>query len=194
MREIELSWSGPFEFTSERGRSLFLAQEGADAGVYVWGVRTSRGLIPHYVGETGKSFAIRHLEHFQSYATGVYSTREADAFVAGREVILCAGVYWRRTRISEHQQFIDGFAQFAAHVSKMLAAIEVFVAPLNADQRIRRRVEAGLASAFYHADAECLALFPPGYRRWKRRPDEESLLVSCNSVPPVMGFRTQFEA
>lgn len=145
---LNLRWQGPFEFESKARRGIIGSEAGAFAGVYVWAVETSRGLLPHYVGETKTSFARRHVEHFQLYASGAYSTRDSAAFAAGEDRRLHQGPYRRANSFAEYQPFIDEFALMARHLAANLRLIRIFVAELVADQRTRRRVEAGLVDAF----------------------------------------------
>ena len=192
---VVLEWQGPFEFSSHAGRSIFLAEAGKGKGIYAWGVETSRGLLPHYVGETDTSFARRHLEHFKAYADGTYSTRNGELFGNGKEDIVFPGSYWKKgVPINHHQRFIDGFAEMAKHIVTMLGTIRIYVAELSTDQRIRRRVEAGLVDGFYRAPEEVRSLFAKGYRAWRRRETEEVILVDCANPPPIIGFPSSFEA
>jgi hypothetical protein len=190
---MELSWQGPFALTSRDVPTLLDAPEGAASGLYFWAVRTLEGPLPHYVGETSRSFAARHLEHFRSYASGIYSTRDSDAFVRGEEVILHEGALWRSRPPAEAQPFIDGFAEFARHIKGLLDSIDVYVAPANVDQRMRRRLEGGLVQALYSAPVDQRRLFPPGYRIWRRTASETPLLVHCRNPPQLPGFPAQFE-
>jgi len=190
---VALRWEGPFEFLGKNGRSLLLAPAGAHAGIYVWGARTERGLLPHYVGETKDSFGKRHLQHFQAYVSGVYSTRDADAFVAGREQMLHRGPLWRSNTLPAFQQFIDNFPFFASHLYRTLQSIEIYVAPLEVVQRTRRLVEGGLVRVFREAPHDIRALFPD-LRVWSRLPNDEVLAVECVNPPPILGFPSRFEA
>jgi len=170
--DIVLDWSGPYHFSSPAGPPIFEAPAAQGPGVYLWLAATSRGLLPHYVGETGRSVARRHYEHFRDYASGVYSVRDSAAFVAGREVFLYKGPLWRNDGWRAAQQVIDRFAEFAGHLSVSLAALRLFVAPLDAEQRVRRRVESGLIKALYALPEASRSLFPPGFRTLSRSGDE----------------------
>jgi hypothetical protein len=101
--KLALDWQGPFEFTSISGRSILTAGAGSLAGIYVWAVQARGGLLPHYVGETKTSFARRHLEHFQQYAGGAYSTRNGEALREGIEEYLYRGRYRRPNVVAECQ-------------------------------------------------------------------------------------------
>jgi len=192
--DIVLNWTGPFSFTSEVERSLLQNPEGEHSGIYCWGVRTHGGLLPHYVGETGSSFARRHVEHFEEYARGTYSTRDADAFTAGREIILFEGPLWKKEGWRLKQPFIDNFAELSSQVAKTLDLIELYVAPLEAERRIRRRIEGAIVDVFYSLPEEHLGLFPLGLRVWRRQPSEAAIRVTNLEPPSILGFPDSFEA
>lgn len=189
-----LEWRGPFSFTTGGGQPLLTSPEGAKAGLYFWAIRTVAGLLPHYVGETGGSFAGRHLEHFHAYATGVYSTRDADALLRGEDVLLRDGLLWRKRTPSASQSYVDGFAEYARHTARLLDHIAIYIAPIEVDLRTRRRLEGGLVSAFYAAPEPLRRLFPAGYRVRRRAPTEAPLIVRSENPPAVSGFPVQVEA
>lgn len=189
-----LAWQGPFGFTSRCARPLLAAPVSAAPGVYFWAIRTENGPRAHYVGETGASFATRHVEHFQAYASGVYNTRDAEALVSGDDIILSTGALWRRRTPTTVQPFIDNFEVFARHTARTLELIDIYVAPYEGDQRLRRRLEGGLVAALYEAPPELRRLFPLGYRVWKRTSGEAPVLVQCDTPPDVPGFPARFEA
>ena len=192
--EITLEWSGPYYFSSRSGQSILQAASAQGPGIYCWLVATERGILPHYVGETGKSVARRHVEHFRDYASGVYSVYDSGPFAAGDISVLFQGPLWRKDGWRDHQAFIDDFEVYARHLSLVLASIQLFVAPLDADQRVRRRVEASLARAIYALPAPLLTLFPPGLRMWTRRPDEPVLTVVNTGQFPLPQVPAQLEA
>lgn len=194
MPTLTLPWAGPFTFQSGQGQSLLQAPEGEARGIYVWGVPTPHGLLPHYVGETGTSFARRHVEHFQAYASGVYSVREAVAFTQGHEVCLYQGSLWKTDGWKAAQPFIDNFLMYAAHIDRILASLQLFVAPLVAEERIRRRIESALVTAFYALPETARGLFPPGFPTWRRRRNDQPLQVVCATPPPIVGFPPSFDA
>jgi hypothetical protein len=138
--------------------------------------------------------AKRHFEHFQLYASGIYSVRDADAFLRGEEIYLHRGPLWRKDAWRASQPFIDNFAKLAVHLDRTLAAIQIFVAPLTAEQRVRRRIESALVTAFYDLPSAARTLFPAGFRRWLRRSDEAPLMVRCTNPPSILGFPHSFEA
>ena len=192
--EITLEWSGPYYFSSRSGPSIIQAAAAQGPGIYCWLAVTDRGNLPHYVGETGKSVAGRHVEHFRAYASGVYSVYDSAPFAAGDISVLFQGPLWRKDGWRGHQAFIDNFEAYARHLSLILGAIQVFVAPLDAEQRVRRRVEASLTRSIYALPESVLTLFPPGLRMWTRRPDEPVITVSNTGRLPLPGIPTQFEA
>ncbi len=181
---LELAWAGPFHFLSSVGPPVLSAEVADCPGLYVWLVRTSEGPRPHYVGESGTSIARRHAEHFSAYASGVYSVPDSTAFLDGRDEPLFRGRLWRGAGWRESQQFMDRFQEYASHLAASLAAIEIHVAPLDREQRVRRRVEASLVDAIYALPEPERSMFPAGFRKWRRRVDEEAIEVVSRGQRP----------
>ena len=108
--EITLEWSGPYYFSSRSGQSILQAASAQGPGIYCWLVATERGILPHYVGETGKSVARRHVEHFRDYASGVYSVYDSGPFAAGDISVLFQGPLWRKDGWRDHQAPVASYA------------------------------------------------------------------------------------
>src|SRR5437667_6382501 len=60
----------PFSLAATRAPNLFLASEALESGIYIWTLQVYGARWVYYIGETGKSFIERHLEHISNYYDG----------------------------------------------------------------------------------------------------------------------------
>jgi hypothetical protein len=145
------------------------------------------------LGETGTSFARRHYAHFCEYTCGAYTIHDPQSFAAGRRAPRYTGFTYPKERWRRAQPFIDDFGAIAPVLTEMLGVLRLFLAPLESDQRTRRRIEGALSSLLSQADPE-VSEFQGRKARWLRRPDEPPLKVTSASEWVLRGVPSVFEA
>jgi hypothetical protein len=118
-------------------------------GIYLWVVPVRNRSLPYYVGESGKSIAFRHYDHFREYASGKYTVRDGRKLAAGEIDEVNKGVFWAKDGWRNTQKFIDNFAEYAQHLEVYLDSIKIYLAPLDADRRTRRVIEGTLIRHIY---------------------------------------------
>jgi hypothetical protein len=65
--EMIIHFYGPYSWVDDRGVDyIFTADIGQKAGLYLWTIKLAGGELIYYVGETGRSFSTRMLEHFRA--------------------------------------------------------------------------------------------------------------------------------
>jgi hypothetical protein len=57
-------------------------------GIYIWAFRFREQHWVYYLGETGKSFLQRHLEHITLYYEGYYRIYDAAALARGERKVV----------------------------------------------------------------------------------------------------------
>jgi hypothetical protein len=72
-------------------RSVFTAPVASQQGINLWTIALPDGSITYYVGETGRSFALRMAEHFQEHAACMYTLYGPEQFARGTKVKLWSG-------------------------------------------------------------------------------------------------------
>ncbi len=71
--EIVVEFHGPFSWHgSEEAPCIFSSDMGEKSGVYLWTVKYKDGDLVYYVGETGRKFSVRMLEHFREHMSEGY--------------------------------------------------------------------------------------------------------------------------
>jgi hypothetical protein len=140
-----LRFSGPFRwFAGDGVESIFDVSVGKNSGVCLWTVDTTDGELVYYVGETGRSFAVRHKEHLIEQLSGGYHIYEPGPFVRGEKVLLWRGMYGPGCERSL-EGFVRKLPELAVSLSKFVNMMCFHVAPFDGALRLRKRVEAAIA-------------------------------------------------
>lgn len=62
---MKVHFYGPYSWVDHKDMAcIFTAEQGQKAGLYLWTIKLAEGELIYYVGETGRSFRTRMLEHF----------------------------------------------------------------------------------------------------------------------------------
>ena len=94
---LPVKWYGPYRFVEREEENVFTSLMGEKKGIYLFTVPFEGKYLVYYVGETGASFAIRLLQHVQSYLDGFYRVFDPEEFARGRKVLLWGGM-WKSNR------------------------------------------------------------------------------------------------
>lgn len=146
---IAVEFVGPFSWAGgNKTPSIHKAEVGKKAGVYLWTVPFENEELVYYVGQTGRGFAQRMLEHFREHMSGGYHLYEPHEFCRGRKVLLWPGRYGADKELSL-AVFLQKFQGLAPAIADLAALYRFYVAPLECEKRLRERIEAGLALHLY---------------------------------------------
>ena len=192
--EMVVSFSGPFSWpgTSD-APSVFDAEVRRLPGIYLWTVSLAEGHLVYYVGETGRSFEVRLLEHYKEHAACMYHVYSPAELARGEKVALWPGRY-----DAEHRKFTTEFiaqhANLAPHIHALAYLYRFLLAPLSCESRIRQRIEAAIAGALYAAPGLAGIFQDRGIRYAPRRADEVPLGCALTSPVPLIGLPEQIWA
>jgi hypothetical protein len=149
-RSIVVEFKGPFSWASSGGVPYIaetkIGQE--ESGVYLWTVQLDEGELMYYVGQTGRVFEKRMLEHFRQHMSGGYHLYEPEEFSQDRKVLLWPGRYGpdREPSVS---LFIEHFPELASAIGDLARLYRFYLAPLECSKRLRERIEAAIADHLY---------------------------------------------
>lgn len=145
------------------------------------------GELIHYVGETGDSFAKRMLDHFKEHASGGYHLYSPEPYSEGRKICLWPGRYDRdsRTFVSD---FVFKLHELWPAIVALAKTYRFYLAPLACDRRLRRRIEAAIASTLYEQLGIAGDFLGRGIRYSSRRNDEAPLSVAIESSVRLIGL------
>ena len=146
---ITVEFVGPLSWTEGNGIPSILETEvGKESGVYLWTVHIEEGELVYYVGQTGRSFSQRMIEHFKEHMSGGYHLYEPAQFSRGQKDLLWPGRYGP-DREPSLSVFVQRFRNLAPAIVDLARLYRFYVAPLECEKRLRERIEAGLAKHLY---------------------------------------------
>jgi hypothetical protein len=148
MGELTISFSRPFAWLPGSSvESISDAKEGRTPGLYMWTAPTPDGHLVYYVGDTSLTLAGRIQEHLCEQLSGRYRFHEPARFFKGEKQLLWRGVYGKgaKPNVSE---FVDQLPTLAAALAQFVRGMRFLVATTDCSHRLRRRIEAALASWF----------------------------------------------
>ena len=186
---LEIQWYGPFGFIGRKEESVFTNQIGNRKGVYLWTIPFQGKYLTYYVGETGKSFAIRHSQHLESYLTGLYRVYDPDEFLKGKRVLIWGGL-WKpeRKNAKTRKEFVDRKEELAPKISDFVSQFRLFLAPIDHGRRIRQRIEAVIASKLLEQPDVIGEFQDDDIRYWPRRSNEKPIKVKMKFPKPIIGL------
>ena len=160
--------------------SILKAEAVKKSGIYLWTVQIGEGELVYYVGETGRSFSQRMIDHFKEHMSGGYHLYEPDEFSRGRKVLLWPGRYGP-DREPSLSVFIQRFQNLAPAIVDLAKLYRFYVAPLECEKRLRERVEAGLAKHLYEQPGMIGEFQEQGiiYRPRKDTEEPVQALIQC---------------
>lgn len=124
---LEIQWHGPFGFIGRKEESVLTNSIGNCMGVYLWTIPFQNQYLTYYVGETGRSFAIRHSQHLESYLTGLYRVYDPEAFLKGKKALIWGGL-WKpeRKNAKTRKEFVDRKEELAPKISDFVSQFRLF--------------------------------------------------------------------
>ena len=185
----DLHWHGPMAWYGSGVDVLFEHQLADAAGIYLWTVRYRQGFLTYYVGETGRSFRHRHIDHTGQYLAGIYRVYEPTSFSQGVKHLI-----WSSSQDQSTLGFLNRFPELAPRIYQFLGLISLFLAPLNVDRRTRRRIEGAIARHL-RSQPDPIGTFQDDDIRYARRQDGEGPISLRMLVPAtILGLPTELVA
>ena len=131
---LDFSW--PYSWCGRTAvPCVFEAEISRKMGIYLWTVHMDGSELIYYVGETGRDFGTRMLEHFREHCSGGYHIYTPPEFRRGVKIPL-----W--TTIGE---FLERASELWPAIVELAGVYRFFCAPLESDRRTRERIEAAIA-------------------------------------------------
>lgn len=180
-------FAGPYSWLGTAGApSIVDVDAGRKAGIYLWTVRLLDGELIYYVGQTGRSFSQRMLEHFREHMSGGYHLYEPAEFSHGRKVLLWPGRYGPDRQPSV-ASFMRQFQDLAPTMVNLAHLYRFFLASVEFDTRLRERFEAALASHLRAQPGMVGAFQDTGIAYHPRAILEEPIRVSIRCTARLLG-------
>lgn len=109
----------------------------------------SGGYLTYYVGETGRSFLQRFTEHTTNYLWGLYRIYDSSEFLQGQKKLVWGGMWKERNNPNDMYikllDFLSTYEGLSQSLHKFLGTFRIFLVPIEAEERIRQRIETAIA-------------------------------------------------
>jgi hypothetical protein len=190
LESFEIHFHGPYGLAGQHERLLFGESISQKPGVYLWTVRTSEGFIVEYVGQTGESFSKRTKDHMIQTLGGNYRVCDPQLMRQGQAKVVWPGL-WRKDTRGRMPEFAQRYLELAPAIQGYLDAIELFLAPVAGDRRLRERIEGAIALQIRGQSSPTGSLLPPDIRYRPRMQAEVPLSVDIECDRVVLGIPSQ---
>ena len=141
---VNLEFHGPLAWVpSDDAAFVFDAEISKNPGIYLWTVKTPGGHLVWYVGQTRTSFHQRMKEHFKEQMSGSYEVYDPTALARGVRNRIWPGIYGKGEE-RRVPRFLDEMPSICEAMVEIARITRFFVAPMEGDRRLHRRVEGGI--------------------------------------------------
>ena len=189
MKRLDLDFHGPLAWVHvDDADFIFDANIAKNPGIYLWTVETPKGHLVWYVGQTRSSFRQRMKDHFKEQMSGSYSLNDPILLARGERKKTWPG-YYGRNEDSRIPSFLDEMAYLCEAMVAVAKMTRFFVAPMNEEPKMYRRVEGGLGR-FLRGQPGVVGQFMDDALRydrpWRKGEDPWGLRIKC--PPEVLGM------
>lgn len=186
----ELVPYGPFSLlTGSRHPCLFEASIPHGPGIYLFTVEIDGRHLVHYVGETGREFAVRLKEHLLAYCGGQYAIMQPDCLARGELSVVWEGMYpWHRNSERRARMFLEQSHVIMPVLRHQIDLVGIWLFPLQTDARTRKLIEATIAAHLRKQPAPVGTFIEAGVRYESRDPCEPSVRFRVSSAEMFHGI------
>jgi len=190
--QLEIIWHGPYTLYGAESNSVLTTPLSKRKGIYLWTVPIEDKYLTYYVGETGRSFATRFVEHTRDVLYGLYRVYDPNKFAQGSKILIWEGM-WKPERRSSHTmlEFLNRYLELSPLFYQFLGQLRFFLAPVDAEKRIRQRIEAAIAKKLLQQHGIVGEFQDNDIRYLPKRVDEGSITVTMKSFEPILGLTSK---
>lgn len=188
---LTIHFDGPHPAYSETKDVLADCKHRKAGGVYFWAIKVGDSYRVTHISQTGTSFYQRMKEHIINTLGGNYRISDPTALAQGEMKILWDGLWREGTR-----ERLADFLRASTHLHEMakqnLKLEKIFVAPMQTEDRMRRRIEGGIAKTI-RKDKLASSLLPPDIRVLGRLTTESPLPIRIVTPVKILGLPEQLD-
>lgn len=188
---LTVKFDGPHPAYSETSDVLADCKNRKSGGVYLWAIRVGTSFRVTHIGQTGTSFYHRMKEHIINTLGGNYRINDAEALKRGESEILWDGL-WREGTRERLPEFLRDSARLFEAAKGNLKLEQIFVAPLDVEDRMRRRIEGAIANAI-RKDKVASSLLPKDIRVLGRLTTETATPIRIITGGKILGIPEQLD-
>jgi hypothetical protein len=124
---------------------------------------------------------------------GNYRICDAEWLLKGERKILWNGM-WRKGTRNLMSVFVERYVELAPKIKAYLEVLDIFVAPIQVDKRIRRRIEGAIAFSLRRELAPIGSFITEDVRYSGRKDGEAPIQVMIRSSERLLGLESQILA
>ena len=188
---LTVKFDGPHPAYSEMRDVLADCKNRKEGGIYFWAIRVGDSFRITHIGQTGTSFYQRMKEHIINTLGGNYRISDTEALARGDSKILWDGL-WREGRRECLPEFLSNSTKFFEEAKRNLKLEKIFVATLDVEDRMRRRIEGGIAKQI-RKDKTASSLLPPDIRVLGRLTTETPIPIRIVTTTKILGLPEQLD-
>ncbi len=188
---LTVNFDGPYPAYSETLDVLADCRHRKAGGVYFWAIKVGDGYRLTHIGQTGTSFYHRMKEYIINTLGGNYRICDPDALGRGETKLLWNGL-WREGTRERLPEFLRDSSRLFEAAKRNLMLEQIFVAPLNVEDRMRRRIEGAIAKSV-RKDKTASSLFPLDVRVLGRLTTEAPIPVHIRVGKKILGLPEQLD-
>lgn len=189
--QFTVAFNGPHTICNETKDVLADCVHRKGAGIFFTAVQVGDTYRITHIGQTGTSFYARLKEHVIQTLGGNFRICDPHAMARGEIKVLWDGL-WRPGRHANLPEYLrDGPALFEA-ARACFKLEKAFIAPLDAEDRMRRRIEGAIAKQI-RKDKAASSLFPPDVRYLPRLSTETAITIRIVTPKKILGLPEQLE-
>lgn len=188
-KDLSIKFYGPFLFGNGLEKNLFKNALSQKAGVYLWTIKYKDGYLIDYIGETGRTFFLRMKEHLIQCLGGNDRVCDPKTLPIGKNKIIWNGM-WRKGTRDSMPDFIDKYVVLAPKIQQYVKLVKIFVAPIDAKQRILQRIESALYFELRNNKEPISTFQDDDIRYLPKRPNEKAFRVEISCAHKLHGIPT----
>lgn len=190
-KTLTIHFDGPHPAYSETKDVLADCKHRKAGGIYFWAIKVGDSYRVTHISQTGTSFYQRMKEHIINTLGGNYRISDADALAHGEMKILWDGL-WREGKRERLPEFLRDSTRLLEMAKRNLKLEKIFVAPIQTEDRMRRRIEGAIAKTI-RKDKLASSLLPPDIRVLGRLTTESPLPIRIVTPVKVLGLPEQLD-
>jgi hypothetical protein len=182
---------GPHPAYSETKDVLADCKHRKLGGIYLWAIKVGDSYRITHIGQTSTSFYQRMKEHIINTLGGNYRISDTAALKRGESKIVWDGLWREGTREKLPDFLRDSTALFETAKAN-LKLENIFVAPLDVEDRMRRRIEGAIANHI-RKDKVASSLLPKDIRVLGRLTTETQIPVKISAGVKILGLPDELD-
>jgi hypothetical protein len=188
---MTIRFDGPHPVYSETKDILADCKHRKAGGIYFWAIKVGDSYRLTHISQTGTSFYQRMKEHIINTLGGNYRISDPEALARGEMKVLWDGL-WREGTRERLPDFLRDSTQLLEAAKQNLQLEKIFIAPIETEDRMRRRIEGAIAKQV-RKDKVASSLLPPDIRVLGRLTTETPLPIRIVTPVKILGLPEQLD-